>query len=46
MTWIVYRRREAIPDYLLYPGCQTSKDKNGNTALMHWIMYRKGKAIP
>ena len=31
---------------LLYPGCQTDKNKDDQTPLMYWIKYCRGKDIP
>ena len=37
MTWIAWRKGEAIPQELYYQDYQTDKDEDGQTPLMYWI---------
>ena len=45
MIWIE-ERKTIIPKKLYYHSYQTDKDEDGQTPLMLWIIYGRGKDIP
>ena len=48
MIWIDYSKDDVddVPECLLYPGCQTDKDKKGKNIVSYWIEEHRDENIP
>ena len=46
MLWIEYCHSDDVPKEMLYTGYKIKKDRDGNTPLMLWEMYRDYENIP